>query len=361
MRPKLTITLSFFRLEREVVARPGKALSQADLLLGSFFFVHKSKAMHGVGEETGHEETAAFEFLHNTFGEFLTADFILRRAVAQVQAVRAAESSDALRSMFDKMMGTADGFERDWFASLVYTPLFTRPVVMEMIREWAPHVLKEDGLSEGDFVETLEKIVLNQIKRMLNKREMPQIMRRETAQEGYKIPFGDHPLLGHIAIYSINLILLRLIAGKRSFVFDEAEFGRHEDGTRPWDRLMYIWRSWFALGNLNGLAAVMLAERDGATIKVTARVKFQAVESSGKLQEFYNVAQSLGDGVSASITGLYLFDPNSDSEDDLDSMERAWAPRASTLGPLSKLLSCSFWHAAFQNHRQSLLVAGDML
>jgi hypothetical protein len=322
LSPELDDDLSFFNLEREVTTRPGKTLSQADLLLGSFFFIHKSKAQHSSGAEDTHEETAAFEFLHNTFGEFLTADFVLRRAVAQVQALRAAESNEALRSMIDRLMGTADGFERDWFASLVYTPLFTRPVVMEMIREWAPHVLRSEGLAEDDFVETLEKIVLNQIKRMLNNREMPQIMRKETAQEGYRVPFGDHPLVGHIAIYSINLILLRLVAGKRPLIFDESEVASHEDGTRPWDRLMHIWRSWFALGNLNGLTAVMLAERTNSSIKVTAKDKFQAVVSKSKLHEFHNVALSLGDNVSAGITGIYLFDPTSGSDIDLNSMEQ---------------------------------------
>ena len=322
LSPELDDDLSFFKLEREVAVRPGRALSQADLLLGSFFFVHKSKAQHSSGAEDTHEETA-FEFLHNTFGEFLTADFVLRRAVAQVQA---------LRSIIDKMMGTADGFERDWFASLVYTPLFTRPVVMEMIQEWAPHVLRDNGLSEENFVETLEKIVLNQIKRMLNKREMPQIMRKETAQEGYRVPFGDHPLVGHIAIYSINLILLRLVAGKRPFVFDESEVASHEDGTRPWDRLMHIWRSWFALGNLNGLTAVMLAERTNSKITVTAKSKFQALESQSRLHEFHNVALSLGDNASAGITGLYLFDPTSGSENDLISIEQRLGSEGFDLG-----------------------------
>jgi hypothetical protein len=334
LSPELDDDLSFFKLEREVAAKPGKALSQADLLLGSFFFVHKSKAQHSSGAEDTHEETAAFEFLHNTFGEFLTADFVLRRAVAQVQALRAADSNEALRSMIDKMMGTADGFERDWFASLVYTPLFTRPVVMEMIREWAPHVLKDNGLSEEHFVETLEKIVVNQIKRMLSKREMPQIMRKETAQEGYRVPFGDHPLVGHIAIYSINLVLLRLVAGKRPFVFDESEVASHEDGTRPWDRLMYIWRSWFALGNLNGLTAVMLAERADSKITVTAKNKFQAVESKSRLHEFYNVALSLGDGVSAGITSLYLFDPSEGSVNYLNSLEQHLVSEGFDLGPV---------------------------
>ncbi|MDQ3820753.1 MAG: hypothetical protein M3362_24130, partial [Acidobacteriota bacterium] len=314
--------LAFFRLEREVAAKSGKALSQADLLLGSFFFVHKSKAQHSSGAVDTHEESSAFEFLHNTFGEFLTADFIIRRAVAQVSALRAAEENEALRSMMDKMMGTADGFERDWFASLVYTPLFTRPVILEMIREWAPHVLKDHSLPEDAFVEALDKIVLNQIKRLLSKREMPQIMRKETAQEGYRVPFGDHPLVGHIAIYSINLILLRLVSGKQPFIFDESQIASHEDGTRPWDRLMNIWRSWFSLGNLTGLAAVMAADRSEARIKVAAKDRFQAQETKGKLQECYNVALSLGDDVSACIAGFYLFDPTTDSPEELAKLER---------------------------------------
>jgi hypothetical protein len=324
--------LAFFKLEREVAPKSGKALSQADLLLGSFFFVHKSKAQHSSGAEDTHEESSAFEFLHNTFGEFLTADFIIRRSLAQVQALRAAEASELLRSMMDKMMGTADGFERDWFASLVYTPLFTRPVILEMIREWAPHVLRAHALSEGDFVETLDKIVLNQTKRLLSKREMPQIMRKETAQEGYRVPFGDHPLVGHIAIYSINLILLRLVSGKAPFIFDESEIASHEDGTRPWDRLMHIWRSWFSLGNLNGLTAVMVADRSETMIKVAAKEKFQAEETTGKLQEFYNVALSLGDDVSACIAGLWLFDPTRWLPENLDKLEKMGRSEGLDLG-----------------------------
>ncbi len=314
--------IAFFQLERPVSEVLSKPLSQADLLLGSFFFVHRSKAQHSSGDEDTHVESTAFEFLHNTFGEFLTADFIIRRAVSQVQALKAAETNDALRSMKDRMLGTADGFDRDWFASLVYTPLFTRPVILDMIREWVPHVLNEYSLSENDFVETLEKIVLNQSTRLLSKREMPQIMRRETAQEGYRVPFGDHPLVGHIAIYSINLVLLRLVAGRAPFDFDESEIASHEDGTRPWDRLIYIWRSWFSLGNLNGLAAVMLAERSGSKIRVTAKNKFQADETNGRLQENYNVALSLGDDISTCIAGFHLFDPTSGSMDSLDKLEK---------------------------------------
>lgn len=325
--------LGFFKLGRPVSARPGKALSQADLLLGSFFFVHQSKAQHNNGAEETHEETSAFEFLHNTFGEFLTADFILRRAVAQVKALRAFETNDELRSQLEKMMGTADGFERDWFSALVYTPLSSRPVIMEMIREWAPHVLKEQVLPESDFIEGLEKIVLNQVKRLLNKREMPSIIRKDTAQEGYRVPFGDHPLIGHVAIYSMNLILLRVIVGRHPFIFDEHEILSHEDGTRPWDRVIHIWRSWFALENLKELTAVMLATRAETKITIGASQKFRPKEEKkDRLQECLNVATALGDNVDSGIFGLLLFDPASNTPAELDRIEQQLVSEGLDLG-----------------------------
>ena len=265
-------------------------------------------------KESSADETSAFEFLHNTFGEFLTADFVLRRAASQVQALLASEANDALKPTLKKMLETADGFERDWFAGLVYTPFFTRPVIMDMIREWTPQVLKEQAIPHDQFVESLEGIVLNQIDRLLNKREMPSIIHRETAQEGYRVPFEGHPLVGHVAIYSINLVLLRLAVGATSFVFDETKIAKHEDGTRPWDRLIHIWRSWFALGNLNGLSTVMSAKRSGSKITIEAKPKFQAEETKSCLQECVNVATCLADDVTSSISGILSFDPSGASE-----------------------------------------------
>ncbi len=50
-------------------------LPESDKLLGSFFFIHRSDAVHM--EERKTVRNAAYEFLHNTFGEFLTANYIV--------------------------------------------------------------------------------------------------------------------------------------------------------------------------------------------------------------------------------------------------------------------------------------------
>lgn len=306
---ELNDDLKFFNLERKFNITTGRPLSQADLLLGSFFFVHKSKAQHHAGAAEQHEETSAFEFLHNTFGEFLTADFVLRWAIAEVEAHKAFNENPALHAQLEQRLNSADGLSREWFASLVYTPLFTRPVVLEMMREWVTHILKERKLSKQEFSKHLDAMVLNQLQRILSKREMPPIMRKETAQEGYRAPFGEHPLLGHIAIYSLNLILLRMIVDDSPFVFNESQIATHEDGARPWDRLTYIWRAWFALDNLNGVTAVMLANREGNHIKIRAKDKFQVSESQNRLETCLSVALSLGDDITSGLTGLLLFEP----------------------------------------------------
>ena len=56
---------------------------------------------------------------------------------------------------------------------MIYTPLFTRPVVLEMIREWVGHVLKQRNMPKKEFLSHLDAIVLNQLKRLLTKRDMP--------------------------------------------------------------------------------------------------------------------------------------------------------------------------------------------
>jgi hypothetical protein len=322
LAPELNEDLKFFGLERPVAVNSGRPLSQADLLLGSFFFVHKSKAQLAAGAPQTHEETSAFEFLHNTFGEFLTADFILRRALAEVEALQAFQANEALREDLEKRLNSADGFKREWFASLVYTPLFTRPVVLEMMREWIEHLLKDRKLTRRDFLVSLEIIVMNQIKRLLSKREMPSIIRKETAQEGYRAPFGDHPLLGHIAIYSINLILFRLIVCDEPFLFEESQITTHEDGARPWDRLAHIWRSWFSLDNLNGVTAVMLADRKESQITVRAKKRFQVADSQNRLETCLNVAVSLADNISSGLTGLLLFEPGKDNHLEIDDVAK---------------------------------------
>jgi len=318
---ELNDDINFFSLQRPCTVSEGRELSQAELLLGRFFFVHKSEAQVRAGSPIHSEETAAFEFLHNTFGEFLTADFILRQAVNEAAALRALQENEDLRLQLEQRLSAADGMGRAWFASLVYTPLFSRPVILEMMREWIAHALKRKGMDKQDFLTHLDAIVLNQVRRLLKKREMPSIIRKETAQDGFRAPFGDHPLLGHIAIYSMNLMLLRVIVDDEAFEFNENLIGTHEDGARPWDRLAHVWRSWFALDHLNGITAILESKRHESKIRLGTKERFQIAESQSRLETYMNVAVSLADDIGAGLTGLLCYETLRDNQLDLSEID----------------------------------------
>jgi hypothetical protein len=354
---ELNADIKFFSLERPIAVSEGRELSQAELLLGRFFFVHKSEAQVKASVPV-HDGEAAFEFLHNTFGEFLTADFVLRQAVNEAVALKALEENEDLRAQLQQRLGAADGFDRAWFASLVYRPFFTRPVVLEMIREWVDHALKRKSMSKKEFLAQLDTLVMNQLKRLLEKREMPSIIRKEMAQEGFRAPFGDHPLLGHIAIYSMNLVLLRAIVTDEPFVFDESRIGHHEDGARPWDRLAHIWRSWFALDNLNGVTAVLDARRRESVVEVTAKKRFQLADSQSRIETYFNVAASLGDDIGTGLTGLVCHETLADAQIELSDVRERLLSERIDLEFL--IVARRLWHIAREDATHSIALFRDL-
>ncbi|MGH9962506.1 MAG: hypothetical protein ACREBC_36225, partial [Pyrinomonadaceae bacterium] len=127
--------------------------------------------------------------------------------------------------------------------------------------------------------------------------------------------FGELPLLGHIAIYTLNLVILRTVLDKKAFLFEESCYGGGKENgewdtseTRAWDKLAYIWRSWFALDNLNGLTAILAARRDGGKVIVTARDPFQVIPSGDRLETVLNVASTLADNITAGLSELLFRD-----------------------------------------------------
>ncbi|MEJ2669633.1 MAG: penicillin acylase family protein, partial [Gammaproteobacteria bacterium] len=241
----------FFQMDEPDCDTPGKRLTAAEKLLGSFFFVHQAQ---GGDSETAHGFPSSFEFLHNTFGEYLTSDFILRRVMDEVEDVQeeSITKNRKRKSRLDQRLEQATAFSPEWFACFAHTPLHTRPVVLEMLREWSKHVIRDRGLKEEDVIHGIDIIVQNQLERVLNNVMPPSMFSRERPT-----PFPRYSLLGHLAIYSLNLVLLRVVLVKSDYHASLGHIGTHEDGTSPWEQLTFLWRSWFSLENLAALTGVI--------------------------------------------------------------------------------------------------------
>jgi adenylate kinase family enzyme len=296
---QLDADLAFLKLERAVPQGSGHILSQAELLLGSFFFVHKSKSEHK-GEHTQEREAdVAFEFLHNTFGEFLAGDFIIRRLLRETTKLGKLRQDPDLRVLREQVNTDADGLPADWFASLMFAPFFLRPVVLEMMREWFRHRLKGANKEVKDCLADFEYIVNSHIRRFLFDRSFPTVM----TQTG-RTSFGDLPLQGYLAIYTLNLITMAAVLSPGEFIFDEPIASPLDERPRMWDRLGHLWQAWFAPDTLNGLVAIFVARREDGKVILRARESFRTTPVRERLDTVLNVALALGDDTSVSLAGI---------------------------------------------------------
>ena len=304
LRGELDADIAYFELERRVSEGFGARLSQAELLLGSFFFVHESKTRAAVTDRVGGDDlsSSAFEFLHNTFGEFLAADFILSTVMGEAVSVSLLRARPQLRAEIQRKLSGAS-LPKEWFVSLMYAPLYTRPVILEMMREWIPHLLGRAGMGPEEFRDILDELVTAQLCELLDGNTPPAVMTADS-----QTPFKALALLGHYAVYSLNLVLLRAVVDEVPFSFDNERIAQHEGGAGGWDQLTHLWRSWLAIDNLAGLGAVMVSTRRDGVVEVRARQTFGALQTAGRLDTAWATAHALGDRFMLATLGPHVYD-----------------------------------------------------
>lgn len=300
---QLDSDIKFFRLEKADSPHESKSggweLSQGQKAIGSFFFVHQSEARSSEGSDEEIAKKGTYEFLHNTFGEFLTADFILKQSAKEIEAVHAFKTTEALKHKLPELL--ANDRAKEWYASLIYTPLFSRPVILQMLREWRDQIVKNTDISLEDFLASLKDIVNAELDRILNNNNFPKLMIEMQTHS-----FPSWSLLGHAAIYSVNLILLQTVLNPSQYVWQEEYVQSSPDGANAWDRLIYLWRSWFSLDTLYQITAILNAKRENNTIKLTTKSDFATETGLSQLNKIRNLSYAIADDTLFSLSSFLL-------------------------------------------------------
>lgn len=264
------------------------ALEEDEKLVGSFFFVHNSETTVRSGRTE--VRLSAYEFLHNTFGEFLTAYYILDTAF---RLVRRQRSDEALGEPFT----WASAQEKEWHSGLAYTPLFTRPVVLNMIHELLPIMEAEKDLTDDEVRTALDSLFSGEIRRLISGELYGALEKTLSAQDN---PFAHPELPVHAAVYSVNLILLRAAVG--CFDFTEC-LGSATD----WHKLAQLWRYAFSEEDLAGLSCILWLEKRSGIHFLTYHYDENATkraEAMSKLDRMYHIAGILGEDAAMAVFGV---------------------------------------------------------
>lgn len=294
--------LDTFKARRSDGSPKPHTLKESESVLGGFFFIHKSTAKDVDAHSDDSE--SAFEFLHNTFGEFLAADFILRNTINEVKDIIVDRKYKS--SGLTNKLENPDSFNSGWFYCLMFEPLYSRPVVIEMLREHSIKALQRASnsidVTYNDFMSNLKFIVQNQLKMILNTRNSPSVMRNGTLFD------RDISLLGYLSTYSLNLIILACALSSDEFEFNEEEYYNSETSEldlKPWDKLASLWKAWFSPADLAGLSVILKAKRKHDTVvQIKCNEKFEATRYEQPIDILLCISSTLADHLLTGLSGL---------------------------------------------------------
>lgn len=318
--------LDILQAHRTDTGLKAHTLKESVSVIGSFFFINKSTARKA--DARSNQTESAYEFLHNTFGEFLAADFILRNILQETASIYINRKFKSLN--LESKLTNPDLLSANWFYCLMFVPLYSRPVVVEMLREHREKGLERFleirqelvGFTKGDFDENLRFIIQNQLKMILETKKMPSVMCGGVQFD------QDIPLLGHLAAYSVNLVILASAFNAEGFEFCESEFHVpeivnltpelgdkddtneitekcYESTLKPWDRLVSLWKVWFSSFDIVGLSVILTAtRRNSTTVHIKCHEKFTSISYDDPVDILLCASHTLADNLLMGLSGL---------------------------------------------------------
>ncbi|MBF0340281.1 MAG: ATP-binding protein, partial [Magnetococcales bacterium] len=270
-------------------------------ILDRLFFVnvqirdHRNKSA-SLGREK--ESPRTYAFWHAAFGEFLAADFIIRltwEEAARICRERRGRNR-AQRKLSEERFRDPLTTPELWLSTLIHTPLFDRPGVLSILRERVRCCfMPEKGerntpLNQENFLIIADEMVQGQLHWILQGNTLPPLMTGDPGPVFVRLP-----ALGHLAVYSLNLVILRSVLDTEAWTLDEASHASREDGVPAWDRLTHLWRSWFTAEHLSRLRGILHTSRQDGRMRIQARPLFSCVRSVRGLSAYRELARVLAD------------------------------------------------------------------
>ena len=267
-------------------------LKDSEQLLGSFFFIHDSATRSADIQEK--DKLRAYTFLHNTFGEFLAAHYIVIQ----------------LYNILDDLQRHVEKYENKhfslkdrlgWYACLSYAPLFRRPVVGRMVQEWAPRYFESKRFALEDATDSLRELIIREIPRVLRGEVIGELecVSGKFRKEAKKV---ESDLMEHLAIYSNNLLSIAAL------LTDGVSLEKSESPIpRAWNKLLHLWRYAFDENEIAAFAGFFKIEKKSkAQLLVALDEEMDIKGVNDRASKIYKTYQNLQDEPARSVLGALL-------------------------------------------------------
>ncbi|MBE5980799.1 MAG: hypothetical protein E7249_16995 [Paenibacillaceae bacterium] len=267
-----------------------KLLSQAEILFGSFFFIHDSQS--GIVKEDN--TNIAFEFLHKTFYEFLVADLILKYLIKEIEGLNDLRMGRNINN-YHKALNDPNHLGRQFYLTLIYTHLCAEPEILEMIVEWKAILLKNEFENkQEEFENTLCELFQKQVEVITNDLLLPDIWKENNNYFNEKKSY-----LQYCAMFLMNLLILQVStnrSGECSLQIDE------------WKYLSIFWKMNIDEEILLKFTALFYVNQNNGRILVKKKEIGCKVENKAKLEQTIELSNFIQDNVKYNLAKLHLMD-----------------------------------------------------
>lgn len=277
--------LQYIKLNETHSEIKDNTLTESDKILGKFFFIHRSYARNVNDENI--ITNIAYEFLHNTFGEFLTVYFIVNELKSVIEYTHTLWKTNKKEQW--KLRD-----QRKWIVCMAYTPLFSRPNIVKMMYEYALSCFKKENINE--IKNDLDIFLDNEINNVINGKT---ILDFKEVMEEKNNPFFYKNFLNHLAIYSLNLIICRTVifSGHNKFRFSD----------EIWKKLVCMWRYTFSENELGDFANQFETLKENDLYEV-CYIKTIDEGFQSKLKHEMKICSAVGDSTMYAVIAALIGD-----------------------------------------------------
>jgi hypothetical protein len=205
------------------------ALRQSELLVGRFLFVQASESL--LGGDTAVRQAVTYEFLHNTFREFLAGLALIRDVIRECDDRLLSKKASPHNRLLAESLADVDGLIERVGLLTTAVPLRANPQVLDMLEEISPFLVEQHEHSRAEVANTIGEL-LSLIASDLSKAVRANVHRDGSAMR-----------LDLLAELTLNLLLIGNAISEHSF---SVNLSRRDHEVRPWRRILNVWRGEFS-------------------------------------------------------------------------------------------------------------------
>lgn len=278
--------LEDMEVEQIIFNSKSRMLNGAELIGGSFFFIHRAES----GEGESNKREIAIEFMHKTFYEFLLADFILKNLVKIIDGLNELRHL-RIKSNYQNVLNDPEHLGKQYYIALMYTDLCREPEVLNMMAEWSETIIDKYFVGKRSDFDITFKNLLERHTEIICKGVF-----NPSAGSGDSYNKITKTYLEKCAVYLMNLLMLQgVTSSNRKNMFD----------VKGWKQISQLCKMNVSEETILKFMGLFDISHEGEFICIKKAESVKDIDSKGRIDKLLDIMSFMKEDIVYSLLILH--------------------------------------------------------